>query len=171
MKMLSQLNPKKIIFYWLLASVIFSIVGFIDLGVSTSGGEQSPLTFLATMIPTMAYGVLILSIVTIPFFWQWIKQRWYFNLISFLLSFGLVVVNYFQGKYNYDPYDGEAVTIKVNGRVYSKVIEYYGTKKDKKIRSIGFLLGDKKDSSWTTFDQNRSIISQEFYRNDSLIRH
>jgi antitoxin component YwqK of YwqJK toxin-antitoxin module len=52
--------------------------------------------------------------------------------------------------------------------VYSQKIQYYGTDL-KKIRSISFTLNNKKDSVWTTYAEDGSIIKQEKYKADTLI--
>ena len=139
------------------------------LGVSTPGGEQLPLTFLAEVIPIIVYVVLALSLLTIPFFIQWVKRRWFVNIAFMILSCLFIYTNWAENQESHLQYDMITTPIKIGGKVYFKKVEYYGSDL-RQIRSISFILNGKKDGIWVTYDTLGHIIEQKEYRNDSLIQ-
>jgi hypothetical protein len=162
-----RLNPFTIIVFWMVGCVLFTIVGMILSGISTSGGEQIPFTFFSNMIPVTIYGVLALSIITIPFYIKWVKEKWFINLFFIVFCCLFIYKDRMETKKIPD-YSFSVITQTVNNREYEKKIEYYGHD-FARIRSISFTLNNKKDSIWTTYAENGSIIKQEKYKADLLV--
>jgi hypothetical protein len=165
---IKKLNPLKIIVIWIAGSFLFTVIAMILLGVSTPGGEQKPLTFLGSMIPITVYGILALSIFTVPFYPQWIKKRWYINFAFIVLCGAFIYKDWKENQRLYSQYDEITTPIRVNNATYLMKTQYYGSDL-KKIRSISFTLNEKKDSIWTTYAEDGNIIKQEKYKNDTLI--
>jgi hypothetical protein len=163
-----KLNPFTIIVIWIVGCFLFTIITMILLGISTPGGEQKPLTFLGTMIPVTVYGVLALSILTIPFYPKWVKEKWFINLSFIILCSLFIYKDWKENQKSHSQYDEITTAVKGSDGVYSQKIQYYGTDL-KKIRSISFTLNNKKDSVWTTYAEDGSIIKQEKYKADTLI--
>lgn len=164
---IKKLNPFKIVIIWITGSFLFTIIGMIMLGLSTPGGEQAPLTFLGEMIPITVYGVLALSILTIPFYLKWVREKWFINL-SFIALCSLFIYKDWKENKKKPDYSSSIIKETVNNKEYEKKIEYYSND-FKKIRSISFTLNNKKDSIWITYAEDGSIIKQERYKNDTLI--
>jgi hypothetical protein len=164
---LMQLNPFKIICLWIIVCVIFSIIAMLTLAGSTSGGEQAPLSLLGYMIPITIYGVLTLSIFTIPFFKSWVKQFWYVNVVGIIIGAAFALEDWKQNK-NQPKYSYSLTHLSINEKDYYQKIEYYDG--FNKIRSISFCSQNKKDSLWIVYDENGKIIQQDVYKNDTLIK-
>ena len=90
-------NPKRfsipgiIYMTWtgLLLFFIFVIIPIANIG--HSGGEQIPLTLLASAIGIAIGGYFIISILTSIIFDKWIKKYWILNLIVFLITGGILL--------------------------------------------------------------------------------
>ncbi len=138
---------------------------FFLLSVSTPDGEQKPFIFLSRMVDILVYGVMILSIITVPLYPKWVKEKWIINLSFFCLSSFLIYL----GTRNQvrTQYSESIIKLDVNSKEYIKKIEYYG--EYNKVRSISFTCKNKKDSIWTTFDEDGSLIKQEKYKDDTLV--
>ncbi len=162
-----KLNPLNIIVFWIMGCVLLTIVAMILLGISTSGGEQMPFVFLSKMIPITIYGVLVLSILSIPIYFRWVQKRWFINLF-FIVLCSLYVYKERKAKSKVPNYSFSIIKQTVNNKEYEKRIEYYGNDFGR-IRSISFTQNNKKDSIWTVYSETGSIIEQVKYNSDTLI--
>jgi hypothetical protein len=163
-----KLNPFTIIVIWIVGNLLFTLVVMVILGLLTPGGEQRPLSFLGATIPVTVYGVLILSILTIPFYPKWVKEKWFVN-IGFIILCGLFIfMNIKENQDTHLQFDEKTTVVKGSKGVYLQKTQYYGVNL-KKIRSISFIFNNKKDSVWTTYAEDGTITKQEKYRADTLI--
>lgn len=170
--MFKNLNPLKILIYWLIFCIIITVGGMILLGVATTGGEQKPLLFLVFMLKVTVYSIFIISILSIPFYLQWVRKYWYVNLCFLALSSWIIFLSWMGDRENQflENQKGSITTNEiVNGKTYKKTVVYYEGKFEH-IKSVSFRLQNKKDSIWTTYSDDGRILTQEQYMNDSLIK-
>ncbi len=168
-EILKKLNPFRIILIWIIGSISFIVAAMIMLGVSTPGGEQAPFTILGKMIPIIVYGVLFLSIITIPFYLSWFRRKWYINFVLIILCIAFIYKDQRENLKQKMKYDEITIPVAVNNKVYFKKTQYYGSDY-KKIRSISYTINHQKDSEWVTFSENGAIIERIKYKNDSLVK-
>ncbi|GAB3347886.1 hypothetical protein GCM10027566_02720 [Arachidicoccus ginsenosidivorans] len=165
--MFKKLNPFKLILLWLIILFIIGALVIPILFATTVGGEQKPLTFFVTLLLAAKYGVLIITIITPFFYFNWIKKYWYISLIAFIIS-GYYVFKHQQGKskikYGFDQ------EIEYVGKDEIKHIKEYYSFNPKKIRSEKHWINGRKDSIWTVYTKEGSIQSQVEYKNGSLIK-
>ena len=164
--MFKKVNPFKLILYWLFLLLIAGIVIIPILFATTVGGEQKPLTFLVYLLLTAIYGTLILSIITPFFYFNWFKKYWYINLLAFIIS-GYYIVKYQRGKAKIEYGFKEETEYIGNDKI--KIVKEYYSFSPEKIRSESFWKNEKKDSIWTIYAKDGSIISREKYKNDILV--
>ena len=67
-KLTTKINHVKIIGVWTILMIIMTPIFMYISNIDASGGEQKPLSTLATMLNVTIYGTAILSIVTPLFF-------------------------------------------------------------------------------------------------------
>ncbi len=79
-----KLNPIKILGLWTISMIVLTPILMYVSNIGASGGEQKPLTTLATMIIVSIYGAAILSIMAALLYTQWIKKNWWFAFIIIL---------------------------------------------------------------------------------------
>jgi len=89
--MLKKINPIKIISAWVLLVIATDIIAIPILYLKTVGGEQLPLVFLMNSIDILAYGVLILSIISSLFYVKWTRKFWYLSLFFLLMSSAYII--------------------------------------------------------------------------------
>lgn len=164
----TRLNPVKILGLWILSMLILTPCFMYVSNIGASGGEQKPLTTLATMIAVTIYGAAFISALTPLFFKKWFKRNWWY-IIIILVTF-IPVIGLIKDMLTADPYSYSEKTKEINGDTFLIKTEYYDDNEFKKIRSISYWKNNKKDSTWTTYSENGNIISQETYRNDTLIK-
>lgn len=162
---MKKLNPLILIIIWVIGCLLLSVIIMFYLGNNSSGGEQKPLVFFSKFIYVIIYGILGLAIFTIPFYKRWSKKFWLIHA-GFILSCSLLII---LGERNHvkTECDESDIILFSNGKTYTKRIDYYDD--GKKIRSISFLLNDKKDSIWTVYSKDGDVISRLKYKNDILI--
>ena len=160
------LNPIKIIAGWVLLMIIINIIVVPILFYKTVGGEQRPLIFLMTSIDIMAYGIFILSILTIVLYFSWVKKFWFVNLF-FILASAIYVFK--EQKYNNEiKYSfNERIDSIGNSEIKTR-LEYYSLKPSR-LRSQRYWKDGKKDSLWTIYSEKGNVLNQERYKNDVLI--
>lgn len=167
--MTENLNPVKIIIILIIMLVIVAIVGYFYLGITSPQGEQRPLSFVAQIIPISIYLILFASIITIPIYFKWVKKWWFINLIFISFCLAFIIEDNKKSQEMKLFYNEINTTIKVNGTLLNKKTQFYGPGLNN-IRSVSFTSFDhKKDSIWTTYARDGSIIEQERFKNDSLI--
>lgn len=165
--MVRKMNPLYLILAWLVLAAVFTIICMIFLGISVPGGGQRPFTFLGKAIPIIVYGVLVIAIVSTPFYFEWIKKYWYVNL--FFITACIMFAYKDWRETNKNSYYTDIKTITINGRDYEQTTQYYDSKSTK-IRSMSYYLNGKKDSTWTVYAEDGSIINQKKYKNGELAR-
>jgi hypothetical protein len=165
--MFKKLNPLKLMIYWLFLLLVISIIVIPILFATTVGGEQRPLTFLVYMILFAVYGTLILSVVTPIFYFDWFKKYWYVNLIFFVLSGYYVIKD--QKRNARIEYSFKEKTDHIGNDEIRTVKEYYSLDPEK-IRSESYWRNEKKDSTWTVYAKDGSIISKEKYKDGQLVK-
>lgn len=160
------MNPLYLILSWLILSVVSTAIGMIILGISTPGGEQRPFSILGSALPVIVYGILIISVVSVPFYFKWVKKYWYINL--FFITTCIIFIFKNINERNENIYYTDIKEVMVNGKNYEQIIQYFDSKSTK-IRSVSFYLNGRRDSTWIIFDKDGKIISQETYINGKLI--
>lgn len=169
MKFIQRLNPIKLIFYWLVIILVTTLMGMIFLSNSSSGGEQLPMTFLGEMLPIALYGVLIISVISSFLFKGQFKKYWLLNLLLIVISGYLLYINDRNNSNTHIDYGtADMRTIIGKDTLYYKK-EYYNLDKEV-LRSESYWKNGKKDSIWRVYAENGNIISEDIYKDDSLIR-
>lgn len=164
----SKLNPITILGVWTALMVVLTPILMYTSNIGASGGEQKPLTTLATMIVVALYGSAIFSVLTPFLFRQWFKKNWWF---SFVIILTIIPVAYdMWDKYSQSPYSFSETTQEINGDTIVTKTEYYDGSDFKKIRSISYMKNNKKDSTWVTYSDKGKVLKQETYRNDTLVK-
>ena len=162
---MSKLNPLKLIIIWLGLMVTLSIILILG-SAGSGGGEQKPLTILATITISTLIGIAVIS-VTAPFlFRNWFKQNKSFGVFMIL---ALIPTTFFSWNYiSSSHYSYVESSRQIDGIPYDIRKEYYDNE-NKTIRSVSIWKNGKKDSIWSTFSKDGSIMKQKVYRNDTLI--
>lgn len=169
MKFIQRLNPIKLILYWMTIVLITTVIGMIFLSASSSGGEQSPMTFLGKMLPIVLYGVLTISILSFFLFKVWLRKFWLLNLLITIVSGYLLYMNEKNNSSTHIEYGtADMKTIIGKDTLYYKK-EYYNLDKEV-LRSESYWKNGKKDSIWRVYSENGNLIREEVYKNDSLIK-
>jgi hypothetical protein len=81
---------------WAIVTGISIVVVPLILGLTSSGGEQKPLTWIAYAIEPILWGFMLLSVLTTLMFKEWVKKYWYINLLVFGLTAWILFSYYFQ---------------------------------------------------------------------------
>ena len=81
---------------WAIVTGISIVVVPLILGLTTSGGEQKPLIWMALVIEPILWGFMLLSVLTTLMFQEWAKKYWYINLLVFSLTAWILFRYYFQ---------------------------------------------------------------------------
>ena len=161
----TKLNPITILGVWTVSMIILTPVFMYISNIGASGGEQKPLTTLATMIVVGIYGAAIFSILTPLLFRQWFKKNWWF---SFVIILTIIPAAYdIWDKHSQSPYSLSETNDNVNGNEIMTRTEYYDDFKT--IRSVSFWKNDKRDSVWKVFSKDGKIINEQIFRNDTLL--
>jgi hypothetical protein len=161
----TKLTPIKILRVWIISMIVLIPVFMYISNIGASGGEQKPLTTLATMIIVAIYGAAIFSILTPFLFRQWFKKNWWF---SFVIILTVIPAAYdIWDKHFRSPYSSIEMSKNVNGHEIKTKTEYYDDFKT--IRSISIWKNNKRDSVWTVFSKEGRIITQQTFRNDTLL--
>jgi hypothetical protein len=161
----AKLNPITILGVWTVSMIILTPVFMYISNIGASGGEQKPLTTLATMIVVGIYGAAIFSLLTPLLFRQWFKKNWWF---SFVIILTVIAATYdIWDKHLQSPYSFSEINNTVNGDEITTKTEYYDDFKT--IRSISIWKNKKRDSLWAVFSKEGRIINQQTFRNDTLL--
>jgi hypothetical protein len=161
------LNPIRIIAIWIALIIIINIIALPLLFHKSVGGEQRPETFLMVSVKVLAYGILILSIVTIPIYLKWVRKYWYINLIFIIITSIYVLKDASNlEKFRYSVV--EKTDSVENSEIRIK-LEYYNLDSGL-VRSQSFWKNGKKDSIWTIYSKAGTVQSQTRYKNDSLVK-
>jgi hypothetical protein len=128
----TRLNPIIILGIWTVSMILLTPLFMFISNISASGGEQKPLTTLATMIVVTFYGLTILSISTAIIFRQWFKRNWWFSIVIALTI--IPTAKDMWGNYSKNPYSFSEVNTHINGNEIKTKTEYYDDFKT--IRSI-----------------------------------
>ncbi len=162
---MKKLNPLVIVILWISSSLLFALIIMVILGLNTPDGEQQPFIFLSKFIYIIIYGIILFSLVTIPFYIKWSKKYWIFHVLLIVSCCLLLFAGH---KNNVDA----EFTVTYNDTIigqkkYTRVIEYY--EDDLSVRSISFLHNNKKEGIETQYTKDGNIISQLEYRQDTFI--
>lgn len=161
----TKLNPITILGVWTVSMIVLTPIFMFISNIGASGGEQKPLTTLATMIVVTIYGASILSILTPFLFRQWFKRNRGFSFVIALTLIPVIIdMRYI---YSISPYSSSEVNASVNGNEIKTKTEYYDDLKT--IRSISIWKNDKKDSVWKKFSKEGKIIKEQIFSNDTLV--
>ncbi len=161
----SKFNPISILGVWTISLIVLTPIMMFISNIGASGGEQKPLTILATMIAVTIYGAAVLSVLTSFLYRQWFKRNWWFGFVIILTL--IPVVKDIWDNYSKSPYSSSEISSKVNGDEITTKTEYY--EDFKKIRSISIWKNNKRDSVWKVFSKDGGIINQQTFRNDTLL--
>ncbi|WP_192823327.1 hypothetical protein [Rufibacter sp. LB8] len=77
------ITAEKLYVTWSIVAVISIVFIPIILALTSSGGEQKPLIWLAYSLPYIFGGYGLLSILTSLLFKQWFKKHWFINVAIF----------------------------------------------------------------------------------------
>ena len=161
----TKLNPIIILGVWTILMIVLTPILMFISNNGASGGEQKPLTTLATIIVVAIYGAAILSILTPLVFRQWFKKNWWFCFIIILTI--IPAVYDIWDKHSQSPYSSSEINTNVNGEEITTKTEYYDDFKI--IRSISIWKNNKRDSIWKVFSKEGIIINQQTFHNDTLL--
>lgn len=134
--------------------------------IGASGGEQKPLTTLATMIVVTIYGAAIISVLTPFLFKEWFKKNWWW--FCFIIGIAIFpTIKDIWEKHSQSPYASSEINTTINGNEIRTKTEFYDDFKT--IRSVSFWKNGQKDSVWKTFSREGKIIEQQTFNNDTLV--
>jgi len=80
---------------WSAISAFSILVVPIILGLTSSGGEQKPLIWIAYSIEPILWGYLLICIGTTLFFYKWTKEYWFVNAATFGTTVWILSSYYF----------------------------------------------------------------------------
>ncbi|GAB3830137.1 hypothetical protein [Pontibacter rugosus] len=81
---------------WAIVTGFSIVVVPLILGLTSSGGEQKPLIWIAFALKYIILGFMLLSILTTLVFKEWVKKCWHINLFVFGLTAWVLFSYYFQ---------------------------------------------------------------------------
>lgn len=164
---MTKLNPFKLLIGWTLLMVVLTPILMYTSNIGASGGEQKPLTTLATMPILTLIGASIISIVTPFLFRTWSKSNIWFIILMVLFS---ILTTVFIYQYYFEtPYSYVEKNREIDGNKLEIKTEYYDDE-NKVIRSVSFWKNGKRDSTWTVLSKEGKIISEKVYKDDQLIK-
>ena len=158
-------NPIRILGLWVASMIILTPVFMYISNVGTSGGEQKPLTTLATMIVVAIYGAAIFSILTPLLFRRWFKKNLWFSLVIILTIIPAAFDIW--DKHSQSSYSSSRIITNNNGNEIITKTEYYDNFKT--TRSISIWKNNKRDNIWKVFSKEGRVIYQQTFRNDTLL--
>lgn len=163
---MNKVNPLILSFYWCaIVLTIGALVGIIS-NQNASGGEQMLLTSLSYSIIISLIGVLFINIMSIFFYRNTFRSTIIYSKILAIITLIILIVlfNAFFGEhFNFS----ETVIIQGSDRILIKT-EYYDEIDEKaRVRSLSYWKNGRKDSIWTTYAKDGSIISIVVYKNGS----
>ncbi len=163
-------NPLRVIITTFITCVSVGMAGAPIADIGHSGGEAVGLTFFAVTIHATWYITVAAAIITLFFYRDWVKKYWYKNAIVITVGLGVIVSGLIEQ--NSENYSLHSETVAANGIEWLKTTEYYpGSFDSRHIRSISFLLNDDiKDSTWTTYAQDGTVLVQKLYIHGKLIK-
>ena len=164
-KLKTRLNPMTIVVIWAMLMIMLTPILMFVSNIGASGGEQKPLTTLATMIAVTIYGSALFSIVTPFIYRQWFRQNLWFSFIILLTLTPVAKLIY--DDISRSPYISSEQLTRVGNDEISVKTEFYDDFKT--IRSISYWKNEKRDSVWKVFSKDGQIIKQQTFRNDTLI--
>jgi glucan phosphoethanolaminetransferase (alkaline phosphatase superfamily) len=165
--MFKELNPFKLILYWLAALVIAGLIIIPILFATTTAGEQKPLTFLVYLWLMALWGTVILAVITPFFYFTWFKKYWLINLLLFLFAAYYVSKGHLHNAGI--EYSFKEKTEMIDNREIRTVKQYYSFDPER-IRSVSYWKDGKKDSVWTVYSESGTIISETQYEGGRLIK-
>ena len=164
---MTKLNPLKLLIGWTILMIVLTPILMFISNIGASGGEQKPLTTLATMPILTLIGATIICIVTPFIFRKWSKSNKWFIVLTILFSMLTTIfiyLYYFETPYSYVEKNRE-----IEGNKIEIKTEYYNDE-NKVIRSVSFWKNGKRDSTWAVLSKEGKIISEKVYKNDKLIK-
>ncbi len=165
MKKKVTFNPLSFLWGFTFLMVLLTPIFMYTSDIGASGGEQKPLSTLASMIEVFVYGTAVICVSILFFYWKWVKRNWRFSI--FLVSTLLPALNFLWQDLHV-PYGVETTSFEVDHVLVKKKTEFYNLA-EQQIRSVSFWKNGKKDSVWIIYAESGQIISQKIYRNDSLL--
>ncbi len=165
MKQKATFNPLTFLWGFTFIMVVLTPILMYTFDVGASGGEQKPLSTLSSMIEVFVYGTALICSSILLFYWKRVKKNWWFII---LLVLTLLPALDFLWQNLHIPYGVETTSFESQGSLVKKKTEFYNLTKQQ-IRSVSFWKNGKKDSVWIIYSESGQIISQNIYRNDSLI--
>lgn len=162
-----RITPPAIIGLWLGGCLLYTVIGFFYLADTTPGGEQAPITLVAHMLYIAIYGMLVLTIATIPLFWPWARQRWYVMAQFAVVGFAFMAIDIYH-RLQDTGFSEIKEDVRSGNHVYEKTTQYYGPDFTH-VRSISFQRDGKKDSTWTIWAQDGTVITSERYKDGALV--
>jgi Na+/melibiose symporter-like transporter len=163
---MTKLNPLKLLIGWTLLMILLTPIFVYTSSIGSIGGEQKPLTTLVAMPLLAVIGAAVICIVTPFIFKSWFKSnKWFIALALFILIPTII----FSWQYYFEtPYSYVQKFEEIDGNKFEIKTEYYDGE-NKVVRSNSFWKNGKRDSSWTVLSKDGTVISEEVYRNDSLV--
>lgn len=118
----TRVNPITILGMWTVSMLVLTPVFMFVSNIGASGGEQKPLTTLATMVSVTIYGAAIFSTLTPFVFRQWLKKNWWFAFV--ILGTLVPVARLMKDKLTTGPYSFSETTQEINGDIIVTKTEY-----------------------------------------------
>jgi len=158
-------NPLRIIIAWLIFSFVFTVLVYYIIGVTTPDVYQLPMEFVARMPPIIVYVTFGLSLITVPFYIKGVKKHWHVNLIFFVFC-SLVIWGIRDDRSVEDKNGISVESFIANGKSFEKTVKYYDSAK---IRQVIYTSNGQRDSVWTTYARDGSVIQQVKYKDGKLV--
>ena len=162
-----KLNPLRLLLVWTIIMAVITPILVYTSSIGSSGGEQSPLTTLASMPALTLIGATIICLVTPFIFKTWLKSNKWFIALTILFS---ILTTLFTWQYYFEtPYSYVEKNREIDGDKFEIKTEYYDND-NKAIRSVSIWKNGKRDSIWTVLSKDGKVISENVYKDDQLIR-
>ena len=164
---MTRLNPLKILLGWTVLILILTPILMYISSLSSSGGELKPVSTLFSMLYITLFGATLICLLTPFFFKNWLTgNKWFIVLtILFLMSSSIL---FWQSNFA-TPYSFEEKYHEINGDKWEIRTEYYDYKNNV-VRSKSFWKNGKKDSIWKVYAKDGSLLTEHFFKKDSLVK-
>lgn len=168
--MVKKYIPIQVTIYWVIIVVVIGFLSGIIANSNASGGEQKLFTYIAYSIAIALVGVILINLGTLIFYPAQDTKTRLLSLCFIIVS--LIFLYPLLKRVVASQYDIVEKT-RYNGsdKIDIKIEYYTSADTSRVVRSESFWKNGKKDSVWTIYEKDGSILKKLRYKNDVLVEN
>ena len=154
--------------YWVVIVVVIGIIGGILASRNASGGEQKLFVYFSYSLIIALIGAILINLFALFYYSK--KER-VSRLISvcFIIGSLLFLYPFLKGEKNSQFDVIEKTRFKDSDKIDIKIEFYPSSDSSRIVRSESYWKNGKKDSIWTVYDRDGSILRKRRYNNNELV--